>query len=334
MRTAILSILSIILLECCTSDGSYLETEVPSVENNDEYINKCIEHNLWTYEQMKKKYFWYDEMPDSTSLDFTQEPSSFFEFLKSKQDRFSWCEANLNYKGSTRSLNLSETVSLDTVYTLYGRNFGYVVYEQFNESSDVVQIMIKMRQQSIDDFILDLRNNPGGYVSTSNYLASFLVPKQYGGRLFQQQRYNDKQVKERKKIYGGEGIDSIYLNNNKIVQSYNLNLNRLFVLTSENSASSSEALIIGLRPYMRVITIGKTTCGKDVGSYTIANNHYKYQLQPITFRYYNALGDSTPVTGIIPDIPIFENSHFQKGDIRDPYLQAVFNYILKEYETD
>ena len=265
-------------------------------------------------------------MPDSSSLDFTQEPSVFFESLKSKQDRFSWCEINQRYQ-ATRGTNLSETVSLDTVYTINGYKIGYIVYKQFEESSDVIQIMLKMQNEKISDFILDLRDNPGGYVSTCNYLASFLVPKEYLGGLFQQQRYNSKYTMLRRSMYGDEGIDSVYLNNNKTTRRYNLDLKRIFVFISSNSASSSEALIIGLRPYMEVITIGETSVGKDVGSYTIANNKYKYQLQPITFRYYNAVGDSTPVTGILPIIPVKTQSVYKKGDTNDPCLQAAFNYI-------
>ena len=100
------------------------------------------------------------------------------------------------------------------------------------------------------------------------------------------------------------------------------------MLTTKNTASASEALIIGLRPYMKVITIGTTSCGKDVGSYTIADNRYKYQLQPITFRYYNALNYSTPVTGIVPDIQVQDDLSHQRGDTNEALLHAAINYLL------
>lgn len=79
---------------------------------------------------------------------------------------------------------------------------------------------------------------------------------------------------------------------------------------------------------MDVITIGTTSCGKDVGSYTIADNRYKYQLQPITFRYYNALNDSTPTTGIKPNIEVADDLNHERGDINEALLRTAIDYLI------
>ena len=42
------------------------------------------------------------------------------------------------------------------------------------------------------------------------------------------------------------------------------NLSRVFVLTSEGTASASELVINGLKPYMTVITVGDHTYGKNL----------------------------------------------------------------------
>ena len=81
---------------------------------------------------------------------------------------------------------------------------------------------------------------------------------------------------------------------------------------------------------MEVTTVGTTSCGKDVGSYTIADNRYKYQLQPITFRYYNALNDSTPIVGIKPNIVIEDDLNHERGDVNEALLKAAINYLLGE----
>lgn len=230
---------------------------------------------------------------------------------------------------TTRGTNLSPTVPLDSIYVIGNKKIGYFVYNQFESSIDVAQIAIRLKNRGIDELILDLRYNPGGYVSTSNYLASMLAPVNRLGSLYQLQRFNDKLTKEKQKN-GGSGIDSVFLNKGSITQQRNLNLPRLVVLTTKNTASASESLIIGLRPYMKVVTIGTTSCGKDVGSYTIADNNYKYQLQPITFKYYNANNESTPTTGIVPDIYVEDDLDHQRGDTNEALLKAAIEYLTGE----
>lgn len=229
----------------------------------------------------------------------------------------------------TKSSDLAPTISLDTIYTIGNKKIGYFIYDQFESTTDVAQIAIRLKNRGITDLIVDLRYNPGGYVSTSKYLASMLVPNEYLGKLYQLQRYNDIQTRI-KREKGGSGIDSVFLDNGFLTFERNLNLDRVVVLTTKNTASASEALIIGLRPYMDVITIGTTSCGKDVGSYTIADNRYKYQLQPITFRYYNALNDSTPGTGIVPDIQVEDDLNHKRGDTNEALLHAAINYLLEK----
>lgn len=233
----------------------------------------------------------------------------------------------ININEITRGRNLAPTISLDSIYTINNKRIGYFVYDQFESSTDVAQITIRLKNLGIDELILDLRYNPGGYVSTSKYLASMLAPKESLGMLYQLQRYNDFQT-EVKKDNGESGVDSVFLDKGFITIDRNLDLKRLVVLTTKNTASASESLIIGLRPYMDVVTIGTTSCGKDVGSYTIADNRYKYQLQPITFRYYNALNDSTPTTGIKPNIEVSDDLNHERGDVNEALLKTAIDYLI------
>lgn len=391
-------LISVVLLFSCSPEDSFLENENTEEIENKDYIQKNIEHNKWTYEKMSNEYFWYKDMPDSTEVDFKIEPDDFFESLLSSQDRFSWCEKNLNYNDNgneavlgleyqayevcgsivnrvlyvhsnelkekglsrgdyfilngdnilkakfingqiffTKSISISEehtkgrglapTISLDTIYNIKNKRIGYFIYDQFESSVDVAQIAIRLKNRGIDNLILDLRYNPGGYVSTSKYLASMLAPKEKLGALYQLQRFNDVQT-QIKRNQGGSGVDSVFLDKGFVTSERNLNLNKIIILTSKNTASASEALIIGLRPYMDVVTIGTTSCGKDVGSYTIADNRYKYQLQPITFRYYNALNDSTPTTGIIPDIEVADDLNHERGDVNEALLKTAIDYLM------
>lgn len=379
----------LISVSCAEIESSYLE-ETISVETSNQDI---IEHNLWMYEMMSYHYFWNTEISDSSSLDFSKSPISFFKSLLSPQDRFSWCEQNDAYIGDvgfeyqsfnvdgilinrvlfvynpilqeqglkrgdyvrfnastlekgiinegefvpqdsfnlsrlemTRGASLSPTVSFDSVYQVGDKRIGYFVYDQFESTTDVAQIITRMGNARIDDLIIDLRYNPGGYVSTSVKLASFLVPKNHLGKLYQQMRYNDV-VSVNNQLEGKGRIDSIYLDDGIVTAQRNLDLSRLVILTTKNSASASESLVLCLKPYMDVVTIGSTTRGKDVGSYTISNPKYKYQLQPITFRYYNAEYDSVPVSGIIPDIMVQDDLNHERGDTNEALLGTAINYL-------
>lgn len=227
---------------------------------------------------------------------------------------------------ATKADPLAPTIPLDSVYLVNGRKIGYVVYDAFEANTDVIQIAVKFKNKGIDDLILDLRYNLGGYVATAEYLASEIIPKEALGKVYQKQRYNKKITRETEAELEN-GYKYVYFHTGYNIASRNLDLPRVVILTSENTASASESTIIGLRPYMQVVTIGTPTYGKDVGSYTIADNRYKYQLQPITFRYYNALNDSTPQTGILPTIRVEDDLNHERGEIKEALLKTALEYL-------
>ena len=324
-------ILVFLLLNClliigCSEDDSFLPIGKVEIDTSDEQDKEYIFNNKWIYSQMKYHYLWNTEIPDSSKLNFTVEPSIFFNSLLSSKDRFSWCEVNIDYK--TRGVNAGSTVSFDSVYVFNNQKIGYAIYDQFDDNADIRSFAVRMKNAKIDEMILDLRYNPGGYVSTCNELASFFVPKEHLGKLYQQQYYNETITKEKAEKYHNNGVDSVYLKSGSWYEQWGLNLKRLIVLTTQNTASSSEALVVGLRPYMNVIVIGTQTCGKDVGSYTIVDNNYKYLLQPITFKYYNSKMESTPEEGLIPDVIVEDDKKVKRGNVEEALLKSALKFIV------
>lgn len=230
----------------------------------------------------------------------------------------------------------STTVLCDSVYHIGVNRIGYMCYLQYEQIQDLNPSLKKFFNEGITDLILDVRYNPGGLVKTMEFLVNRIVKNTAYGKLLQQQEYNEILSQERLKKYGEERQSSYYQiitntpEDNPFGSDYPLNLPRLFVLTSKNTASASEATIMHLRPYIEVITIGETTRGKGVGSYTISNPRYKLALQPITFRYYNANGISTPDEGITPDYYIpdgYTTSHKDIGEIEEPMLNFAIALI-------
>lgn len=325
MKSGILVFLFVAFYLIGCSEDSFLSDTDEIIDNSEVETLSNKDNNQWIYNQMRHHYYWNTEMLDSSTLDFTVDPAKFFTTLLSEKDRFSWCEVNRDYK--TRGVNPGSTVSFDSVYVFNNQKIGYAIYDQFDDNADIRSFAVRMKSAKISEMILDLRYNPGGYVSTCNELASFFVPTEHLGKLYQQQYYNETITKEKAEKYHNNGVDSVYLKSGSWYEQWGLNLKRLIVLTTQNTASSSEALVVGLRPYMNVIVIGTQTCGKDVGSYTIVDNNYKYLLQPITFKYYNSKMESTPEEGLIPDVIVEDDKKVKRGNVEEALLKTALKFI-------
>lgn len=324
-------ILCIFLIPLGCQENDVFLTEIHEVTENGNIYEWREEQNSWIFSQMKEHYFWNEGLGDSLSYNFLLEPSNFFESLLVDEDRFSYCFYNEEYVPVTKGYDLNETVSVDTVF-LYDNSFkarkiGYFVYDAFQSEADITDVILKFNRNGIDDLIIDLRDNPGGSVATCIHLSS-LLSSETSGELFCTFRYN-RNLTEKLYRETGNRYEPHYFKDDPATNSRNLCLDRVFFLVNKRSASASELIINCLKPYMKVITIGERTVGKDVGMYAIRGRRYKYVLEPITFRTYNSLGDSVPQTGIIPEILVADRGNMIVPSLDEPYIKAVTNYIDK-----
>lgn len=271
----------------------------------------------------------------------------FFRIIERRADYLRLCKVILNeqnlFVSSDKEIDLPNTadkqgvtVLLDSVYYLYGHKIGYLCYTKFDKESDLHHSLTKFKDKHITELILDLRYNPGGYVSTCQYLCNCIVSENGYGNVFQQCVYNDVLSNYYFKTTGNERTFSFFANpitsgaNTLGVGIIALNLPKVYILTSSHTASASEATIICLKPYTDVTVIGETTVGKGVGSRNFSDNKYKYSLQPIIMRYYNAIGVTTPDSGIVPDYYIPDGYATLKkdiGDIEEPLLRSALDII-------
>jgi C-terminal processing protease CtpA/Prc len=118
-----------------------------------------------------------------------------------------------------------------------------------------------------------------------------------------------------------------------------MGLTRLYVITTDDTASASEMIINGLSPYIDIVQVGTTTTGKNVGSYTIydspnferenRNPNHTVAIQPITFKIFNNLDQSDYTQGFAPDYELIEYISEMKpfGDPDEPLLQATLGII-------
>jgi C-terminal processing protease CtpA/Prc len=108
-----------------------------------------------------------------------------------------------------------------------------------------------------------------------------------------------------------------------------LNLQRLVVITSGNTASASELLINGLLPHINVVTVGSRTIGKNVGSNTTATFHQRsgYLFIPISFGFENSRGERNFGNGFSPNIPAVDDVTKSWGDPTEASLAAALRFI-------
>ncbi|OAV69178.1 hypothetical protein Barb4_01815 [Bacteroidales bacterium Barb4] len=198
----------------------------------------------------------------------------------------------------------------DTVLHIGGKAVGYLMYNTFtsgpgnrDETYDeqLKEAFRRFKTAQVTDFVLDMRYNGGGLLNSARLLASMLAPSDVFGKVFTRMVFNDKNRWQ-------DHTTSFF--NAVAMSSYNLNLSRLYVLTGTSTASSSEAVINGLIPYIgreNMTLIGERTIGKTVGSNTFGeDNDYGWLLHPITLRISNADEQSDYTKGFAPDIEMEE----------------------------
>lgn len=230
-------------------------------------------------------------------------------------------------------------IILNKVEEINGHRIGYLVYSAFEAAFDQELFdAFKGFKGKIDDLILDLRYNGGGYTLSANLIATCIAGKSSQGKVFTAYRYNAERMKKQNDKMSEEPFAySNYSNLETSLSAGSLDLPRVYCLVGNNTASASELVINALKGIdVEVILIGEQTTGKNVGmEFTdLAVRDNTYRLTPITFQTYNAKGFGDYEKGFTPDIiidetnPDNENSvfliHREYGTHNEPlYAKAV-----------
>lgn len=249
--------------------------------------------------------------------------------------------ANFEFKkpdGIVFAVNLSKTgftansVLYKNVFEAAGKKVGYFVFNQFfgqPSRTELAQLFTYFQSQNINDLVIDLRYNAGGSVETQDTLADLLAPVTANNQTMYKYIFNPTlQNNQHQLIRNKLGYGNIFTstaNTVKFEKAGNLNLSRIFVIVSGNSASASELLINNLKPYMDVKLIGDTTYGKPVGFFPIPV--YNYDIYPISFKTVNSAGNADYYIGFVPDKLVPDGVDKNWGNVDEPCLAAALKYI-------
>lgn len=180
----------------------------------------------------------------------------------------------------------SDTIELKSVtYKVLEQNnkkIGYINISIFanNTAKQFKEALSKLEDEKIEGLIVDVRDNPGGYLETAIEISDLLLNK-------------DKVIY---KTNDGDKIEATYSKGKK---DYD---NKIVILINNGSASASELLTLSLKENLNAYTVGVTSYGKgtvqEVKKYN--NIQYKYT----TKLWLSPSGKSINETGIIPDLEV------------------------------
>lgn len=226
--------------------------------------------------------------------------------------------------GTEKEISLTkEVIELNTVIhneiiEKEGLKIGYIVFQDFVSTAieEIDSVFGYFLDNNIDELVLDLRYNGGGTNVVAEHITDWILGQQHAGEPFYSLRYNDKLQQLLDTTANIEVLDKGF------------SLDRVVFITTRNTASASEMLLNGFKPYLTVKSVGSRTRGKPVGQNVFFLEEYNYAVLPITFKYVNANNVGDFFNGIPADIPANDDLSKMFGNPEETSLQAAINYLI------
>lgn len=183
--------------------------------------------------------------------------------------------------------------------------------------NDLDECLSRLKKAGVKKMIVDLRYNGGGDGNVSQLLISYLAPAGLQGKPYVVRTHN---------AYLSSSNVTEYIGKKNASGEYSdmsMGLDEIFFIMDNGSASASEMVFNGLRPYLKdkLHMVGRQTYGKPNGMYVLlypgdskAQEKYnkgnysdlKYVFYPICFFNMNSEGESIPYgpkspSGFVPD---------------------------------
>lgn len=290
-------------------------------------------------------YLWYNEIPEVNAALYSDVTDYFDALTNLPQDKFSTAfETGFGRSSLAQSLAPNNAQANHTPYVPVarvdtspaGRRVAYIRFRDHETGAqdDLITAFQQVRNAGAQDLILDLRENSGGFLYIALTAASLVTGPAAEGKVFEQLTYNDKRSGLTARPESTYRFSSVvqnaefqYPNGTALPQ---LNLPRVYVLTSGLTCSSSESIINGLRGIdVQVILVGTTTCGKPYGFHRKDTCNQSYSYFPIEFKGANAKGFGDYVDGFAPTCPATPSTDptVTAGSAADP-LYATAQYHI------
>jgi carboxyl-terminal processing protease len=214
----------------------------------------------------------------------------------------------------TKRLVTIPTVSETAVFDLPAAQVGYVHLRNFvTPSTEALNVAFRsLVDAGANELILDLRYNGGGLVSVAQHLGGLIGGEPLRDKVFIQFVHNDKNT-ARNSVLRLPGPPAA------------LGVPRLVVIATRGTASASETIINGLRPFMAVTVVGDTTFGKPVGQY--GYDFCDKTLFPVAFEGHNALGEGGYYNGIPADCAAADDLDHPLGESGEASVAEALHFL-------
>ena len=270
-------------------------------------------------------------------------------------------DENNNIGGDVRNVSLKagdmyeDPILVSKTFDVAGKKVGYLAYTgcDLKSSQTLPDVFRDFKSMNIEELILDLRYNGGGYAFTENVLASMIAPPAnvVAGDVFQTEVYNsiltDIWAKQ------GENTETRFSTKHKLngkepevdVSDANLGIEKVYAIVTGGTASASEGLIVGLRPYMEVVLVGQQTYGKYCAGILLAPKDvynrrldysliYDWGMYVMVSKFADCDGRNESIPDGIPvDVEVDDNPFdgCQLGDENETMLRAALQAAGKIY---
>ena len=197
-----------------------------------------------------------------------------------------------------------------------GRRVGYLMVKDMvpQALAPLDAAFARFAGAHVDELVLDLRYNGGGRVTVGRTLASYVGGARSAGADYTRLLYNAQQAAREDRSYGFENPPAA------------LGLPRVVVLTGPRTCSASEQVVNGLAPFVDVVVIGDTSCGKPVGSLP-RNDGCGRTWSVVNFESVNATGQGRWYAGFAPACAAGDDLDHALGDAAEGLLGAALTYL-------
>ncbi|MCC5946401.1 MAG: hypothetical protein JJT94_15830 [Bernardetiaceae bacterium] len=214
------------------------------------------------------------------------------------------------------------TVLKRDVFDVSGKKIAYLAFNSFLETSrdELQEAFAYFSAQGATELILDVRYNGGGRLGVAQYLAGLIASPALQDKLLVETNHNSEQQDENKAFLienTSEGLTSI---------------SRMIVIATGGSASASEVMINGMRPYMPVKVVGSDTYGKPVGQYGF--RFEGFIIGPVCFEVRNADLQADYFDGIPADAYVKDDLSRDFGDPEELCTAEAIHYLINGSFSD
>jgi carboxyl-terminal processing protease len=187
-----------------------------------------------------------------------------------------------------RTVTIDPVVLVRTLPVVGTTGVGYLHLRSYISTADTQlrDAFAQFRAQDVRDFIVDLRYNGGGLVSTAE-----LINNLFGGDRTTQDVQYEVVFSPAKSVQNSTARFQPQPQSTRPV--------RIAFLTTDATASASEININSLKPWIEAAIVGSDTFGKPVGqlAFDLANS-CEDRLRLVTFKTVNSLGEGDYYDGI------------------------------------